>query len=434
MPWLLYWATYGDGTPELQLPWTSNPLGSHELQLDGELTKFDLCSSQELAIWFIVQSSPAQEVVTASPVKSMIIGQGGAKKPLVLYQPKGLSLPDNEEFKLLLKALSICLAHKDLVTTVIQCSELNVEERWMDVGGDLMLDGGLRSVDQGTLIPLYTVARPLAWCKDPPHPEKRQEFKNISITLQEQKLVTVLRLPSIVEAHLCDERSACTTGGKNTCNEILEAPLLLKKCDVLREISPDEMQKTRCEVESISQTLSIGLLEHIHTSFLDASKDNHVLGPGKLVKHMVLTTIWLVPSIDAQQPKSTVGRMEMNKVDQLLLKVLNHIQRKLDSMLRPPIPKGPPFLPSPPIPDYNPWQGFRAIAEIIQKTPHADWGDNVTHLQRIMLDTGAGVSRHELWLSARAAEEAKWQRVLRDNPIVDAQKTALNTSPKAPSM
>ncbi|KAI6160371.1 hypothetical protein EDD17DRAFT_1761084 [Pisolithus thermaeus] len=193
---------YMSGTPELQLPWTSNPLGSHELQLDGELTKFDLCSSQELALgdygissvhnfihhgnifedmqeYGIDSTDLAQEVVTASPVKSMIIGQGGAKKPLVLYQPKGLSLPDNEEFKLLLKALSICLAHKDLVTTVIQCSELNVEERWMDVGGDLMLDGGLRSVDQGTLIPLYTVARPLAWCKDPPHPEKRQEFKNI---------------------------------------------------------------------------------------------------------------------------------------------------------------------------------------------------------------------------------------------------------------
>ncbi|KAI6118340.1 hypothetical protein F5141DRAFT_613966 [Pisolithus sp. B1] len=121
----------------------------------------------------------AQEVVMASPVKSMIIRRGGAEKPLVLYQPKGLSLPDNEEFELLLKALSIRLARKDLVTTVIQCSELNVEERRMDVGGDLMLDGGVRSADQGTLIPLYTVARPLAWCKDPPHPERRQEFKNI---------------------------------------------------------------------------------------------------------------------------------------------------------------------------------------------------------------------------------------------------------------
>ncbi|KAI6106617.1 hypothetical protein EDD16DRAFT_1899369 [Pisolithus croceorrhizus] len=98
-----------------------------------------------------------------------------------------------------------------------------------------------------------------------------------------------------------------------------------------------------------------------------------------------------------------------------------------------PIPKGAPFLPSPPIPDYDPRRGFRAIAEIIEKTPRADWGDNITHLQRIMLDAGAGVSRHELWLTARAAEQAKWRRVLRDDPIVDAQKTALNTSPEAPS-
>ncbi|KAI6106619.1 hypothetical protein EDD16DRAFT_165917 [Pisolithus croceorrhizus] len=110
-----------------------------------------------------------------------------------------------------------------------------------------------------------------------------------------------------------------------------------------------------------------------------------------------------------------------SEVDQLLPTVLKHIRRKLDSM------------PPPSIPDYDPRRGFRAIAEIIQKTPRADRGDDMTHLQRIILDAGADVSRHELWLSARAAEQARWRRVLRGDPIVDNQETGLSTSPEAPS-
>ncbi|KAI6116666.1 hypothetical protein EV401DRAFT_2073110 [Pisolithus croceorrhizus] len=87
-------------------------------------------------------------------------------------------------------------------------------------------------------------------------------------------------------------------------------------------------------------------------------------------------------------------------------------------------------MPPQPIPEYDPRRGLRVIAEIIQKTPRADRRDRIVHLQRIMLDAGAGVSRYKLWLTARAAEQAKWRRVLRDNLIVDAQESALNASPE----
>ncbi|KAI6011406.1 hypothetical protein BKA83DRAFT_2817573 [Pisolithus microcarpus] len=101
-------------------------------------------------------------------------------------------------------------------------------------------------------------------------------------------------LPSVVRTQLCSEGSAAGTAGgqqltpvtrklferrprfdvgQNTCNEV-EAPLLLQKCKVLGAWSLDEERNTRREVESISQTLSIGLLEHIRTSFLNAPEDN----------------------------------------------------------------------------------------------------------------------------------------------------------------
>ncbi|KAI6116667.1 heterokaryon incompatibility protein-domain-containing protein [Pisolithus croceorrhizus] len=168
------------------LPWTSNSQGSHELRLDGELTKFNLCSGQEISLGDYGNYSDHKftccgnifedmqkrgidsthlayrpvashvsscksvsrsrhmriqnEVAVTSPVANTVTEQGGvepAMKPLVLYQPRGLSLPDNEEFELLLEAFSTLLSGKDLVTTVIQCSEFNRvdhEERWMNVG------------------------------------------------------------------------------------------------------------------------------------------------------------------------------------------------------------------------------------------------------------------------------------------------------------
>ncbi|KAI6023400.1 heterokaryon incompatibility protein-domain-containing protein [Pisolithus marmoratus] len=124
------------------------------------------------------------DILVTVPIKHFVNKQGNAEptlKPLVLYRPKGLSLPNSEEFELLLKALSTRLAGKCLVTTVVQCSEsyrVDDEGMQMDAGGDSALDGGVRS-DQGTITSLCIIARPLAWRKEPACAERRKQFKNI---------------------------------------------------------------------------------------------------------------------------------------------------------------------------------------------------------------------------------------------------------------
>ncbi|KAI6000060.1 hypothetical protein EDD15DRAFT_1885257 [Pisolithus albus] len=59
--------------------------------------------------------------------------------------------------------------------------------------------------------------------------------------------------------------------------------------------------------------------------------------------------------------------------------------------------------------------------------------DDQAHLQRIMYDAGANTSKHQLWLDARASEQAKWPCTDRGTPTVDnqvlpAQKQKLSES------
>lgn len=42
-------------------------------------------------------------------------------------------------------------------------------------------------------------------------------------------------------------------------------------------------------------------------------------------------------------------------------------------------------------------------AEIVKGTLQVGQADDIAHLRRIMFDAGTGVSRHKLWLAARAA-------------------------------
>lgn len=48
-------------------------------------------------------------------------------------------------------------------------------------------------------------------------------------------------------------------------------------------------------------------------------------------------------------------------------------------------------------------RSFPVTADIIKRTLHVGPADDIAQLRRVMLDAGAGVSKHELWLSARAA-------------------------------
>ncbi|KAI6020552.1 hypothetical protein EDC04DRAFT_400000 [Pisolithus marmoratus] len=85
---------------------------------------------------------------------------------LALRQPKGISLPANDSTVLLLKALSIPLAGKHLVTTIIQCSEfyeVDKDGKRSDSGDDLVLDSAESSTEAGIWTPLYTIATPQVW-------------------------------------------------------------------------------------------------------------------------------------------------------------------------------------------------------------------------------------------------------------------------------
>ncbi|KAI6038678.1 hypothetical protein EDC04DRAFT_3141285 [Pisolithus marmoratus] len=73
------------------------------------------------------------------------------------------------------------------------------------------------------------------------------------------------------------------------------------------------------------------------------------------------------------------------------------------------------------------------ISSAILPITGADPGDDQTHLRRIMHDAGAGTSKHQLLLAARAAEQAKWSGTNRDAPAIDNQSTTPSTSSQTPS-
>ncbi|KAI5984907.1 heterokaryon incompatibility protein-domain-containing protein [Pisolithus orientalis] len=103
-------------------------------------------------------------------------------KHLALRQPKGLGLPTNEHFELLLKDLAIRLAGKHLVTSVIQCSglyEIDNGGEARDSGDNSTLDSDSHSTEPGILTPLYIVVSPQVWQREMPCVQRREQFKSI---------------------------------------------------------------------------------------------------------------------------------------------------------------------------------------------------------------------------------------------------------------
>ncbi|KAI6102886.1 hypothetical protein F5141DRAFT_1133485 [Pisolithus sp. B1] len=101
-------------------------------------------------------------------------------KHLALHQPKAISLPANERFSLLLKALSIRLAGKCLVTTVIQCSDFYM----VDEDGSRRDPSGVpnnddHSTQAGILTPLCTIAYPQVWRREVVRIQTKQRFRSI---------------------------------------------------------------------------------------------------------------------------------------------------------------------------------------------------------------------------------------------------------------
>ncbi|KAI5984906.1 hypothetical protein F5J12DRAFT_62511 [Pisolithus orientalis] len=83
----------------------------------------------------------------------------------------------------------------------------------------------------------------------------------------------------------------------------------------------------------------------------------------------------------------------------------------------------------PKIVDYIRREG-NGLVEIVLAMDLINPGDDEAHLRRIMLDAGAGTSKHKLWLAARAAEQAKWSR---GTPAVDDPGSVPSTSNQPPS-
>ncbi|KAI6020594.1 hypothetical protein EDC04DRAFT_404610 [Pisolithus marmoratus] len=105
---------------------------------------------------------------------------------LALHQPKGISLPANEHFVLLLKALSTRLSGKHLVTTIIQCSDFydvdrNSQRRNSILGDDpdSPPDNSDQSTEARVLTPLCTIAIPQAWKREMLHVKRREQFTSI---------------------------------------------------------------------------------------------------------------------------------------------------------------------------------------------------------------------------------------------------------------
>ncbi|KAI6013130.1 hypothetical protein PISMIDRAFT_537002 [Pisolithus microcarpus 441] len=246
------------------------------------------------------------------------------------------------------------------------------------------------------------------------------------------------RLPLMVERQSCSETitdGLCASqaplswnpfksgAAQNLSCEIVVPPLL-EKCKVFDELIELAKQQARCEVKSISQTLSIGLLERLCTVIFDVPQDEthgiqDAAYPRQVDIHVMLqeaqalqTTLNGTADEDEQRvlEEDVTGKILwlswcgiLSEVERRLQEVVEYIRRGGNSMtseardrLR---------------------QGLDEIGEIVKKTPHAHVDDDLAHLRRIMLDARAGVSKHQFWLAARSAEQDKWSGIpaSRDN-------------------
>ncbi|KAI5985095.1 hypothetical protein EDD15DRAFT_2304586 [Pisolithus albus] len=110
---------------------------------------------------------------------------------LLLYQPKGFSLPANDHLVLLLKALSTRALGKHLVITVIRCSDFRTLDYDRDQRDEMVGfvhsytdDNNTEQKDSrdepGILTPLCIIASPQVWRRGPAASvQKKEQFKNI---------------------------------------------------------------------------------------------------------------------------------------------------------------------------------------------------------------------------------------------------------------
>ncbi|KAI6038682.1 hypothetical protein EDC04DRAFT_2896023 [Pisolithus marmoratus] len=213
------WTTTDNDRSDIGVPWLMKTVrGWHSLRLDGWEARFEKCSGQRVALGDYGDYSDGVLIRAGNIFEDMRtlginpedstyclvvsrVSDGERRirymrnqdnvavahdaimaRRLALRQPKGISLPANDSIVLLLKALSIRLAGKHLVTTIIQCSEFyEVDEdgKRCDSGDDLVSDSVGPSTEAGMLTPLCTIATPQVWRRHLACVQRRERFKSI---------------------------------------------------------------------------------------------------------------------------------------------------------------------------------------------------------------------------------------------------------------
>ncbi|KAI5987984.1 heterokaryon incompatibility protein-domain-containing protein [Pisolithus orientalis] len=210
------WTTTSNDWSGLDMPGPMNPVRhTYRLHLDGCQVRLDKCSGQQIALGDYGDYSNGTLICTGNIYEDMrtlgintmdladcstassksdyavpmmeneydlTVAYHDEGMHLALRRSKGLSLPVNECFVLLLKALSTRAAGKHLVIAVIKCSDFctfddDGEQR--DSGGEPASDSGSHSREPRVLTPLYAVASPQVWRKEPPCRQRREQFQSI---------------------------------------------------------------------------------------------------------------------------------------------------------------------------------------------------------------------------------------------------------------
>ncbi|KAI6013260.1 hypothetical protein EDC04DRAFT_720133 [Pisolithus marmoratus] len=470
---------------ELWPPW----IGSHTLELNGISARLDEFAGQEIALGDYGDSldgnfkrcgnifEDMRELgidldSSYRPVVSRVSSCEDARRrlqtqndvdvvvafypgrSLALHQSKGLSLPNSKKFKLLLKALSTRVESKRLVGTVVQCSEFyHVDDRGRRVDMEGALESGNRSADPGIVTPLCFIADPLTWHKLT-SARTREQFKRIrehfytmanlhdgAGTKARHKSADKRKTSGVVDFSAIFGLDHLKTF---LCNELGETSIL----------SGSQMTGVEKHITRLSSYHKLSVLGYSIAYVLASSKSPRTRN-GQ-VKELALITIRLVPflifvsstpahcrQVNVRSTIQEIASLEKKlqathdedeqcaleeditgkilwfywlgiclEVDQLLPKVVDRIRNDADE-------------------DYR--AGLRQIAEIIKRAPREIPDGDIVHLRRVMYDAGTGVSRHRLWLDARAAEQAELSRILSGKPIPATHETASNTNTEVPS-
>lgn len=159
---------------------------------------------------------------------------------LVLYHPIGLSIPNNQQLMLQLKALSTRLIDKYLVTTVIHCSEFYV----VDSRGKLRdtkapaLKTYSRITETDLYTPLCAIASPQVWRREPACAHRREQFKSIREHFFD--LVNMNRRTTDEAIRFFSDMFGLEALGKYTGKiEFFEKLSLMRKSESPRESSED---------------------------------------------------------------------------------------------------------------------------------------------------------------------------------------------------